>query len=169
MSRDNEAPKKPGDGGRVVIPGVYGLEKLSQRATEFVSSPWGALTLLGLLAAWLIVIPSVGWSKTYDAVDEFITLASFFLLFLIQRSQSKDTKSLQIKLNELLAAAHRASPGLINVEDRTEAEVSALHQQYQEVQQRGQGSHSIDDICPAIYKPGQGSSGQEVPEEGPSQ
>jgi hypothetical protein len=71
---------------------------------------------------------------------------SFVLLFLIQRSQSKDTLSLQVKLNELLAAAHRASPELINVEDRSESEVREIHDRFQEIQQRGPGAHSIADL-----------------------
>src|SRR4051812_1122865 len=96
------------------------LESLSQKASEFVSGPWGTLTLFGILASWAVAIPIVGWTRAYDLISEFITVASFILLFLIQRSQSKGMLSLQVKLNELLAAAHRASHELINVEDRTE-------------------------------------------------
>ena len=122
------------------------LESLSQRASNFVSGPWGTVTLFGTLAAWAIAIPLVGWSRAYQIFDEFITVASFILLFLIQRSQSKDTLSLQVKLNELLAAAHRASPELINVEDRSESEVREIHDRFQEIQQRGPGAHSIADL-----------------------
>jgi low affinity Fe/Cu permease len=67
-------------------------------------------------------------------------------LFLIQRSQSKDTLSLQVKLNELLAATHRASPELINIEDRSESEVREIHGRFQEIKQRGPEAHSIADL-----------------------
>jgi low affinity Fe/Cu permease len=87
--------------------------------------------------------PPVPWD---EAISEFITVASFILLFLIQRSQSKGMLSLQFKLNELLAAAHSASPELINVEDRTESEVQEIHDRFQEIQQRGPGAHSIADV-----------------------
>jgi low affinity Fe/Cu permease len=122
------------------------FESFSQKATHFISGPWGTITLIGTLASWAIVIPFVGWSRAYQAIDQFITVASFMLLFLIQRSQSKGMLSLQVKLNELLAAAHRASPELINVEDRTESEVQEIHDRFQEIQQRGPGAHSIADI-----------------------
>ena len=122
------------------------LESLSQRASNFVSGPWGTIALVAVLLAWAAAIPFVGWTRAYAAFDQFITVASFILLFLIQRSQSKDTLSLQVKLNELLAAAHRASPELINVEDRTESEVREIHDRFQEIQQRGPGTHSIADL-----------------------
>jgi low affinity Fe/Cu permease len=124
------------------------LESFSQRATRFVSGPWGTLTLFSVLVIWAVAIPFVGWTRAYQTIDEFITVASFILLFLIQRSQSKGMLSLHVKLNELLAAAHRASHELINVEDRTESEVQEIHDRFQEIQQRGPGAHSISDIDP---------------------
>jgi low affinity Fe/Cu permease len=98
------------------------MESVTQKATKFISGPWGTIILFGVLAAWAIAIPFIGWSRAYQTIDQFITVASFILLFLIQRSQSKGMLSLQVKLNELLAAAHRASHELINVEDRSESE-----------------------------------------------
>jgi low affinity Fe/Cu permease len=50
-----------------------------------------------------------------------------------------------VKLNELLASVHKASPRLINIEDLDEAEIRELHQRYQDLQSRGPGSHSIHD------------------------
>jgi low affinity Fe/Cu permease len=122
------------------------LESLSQRASSFVSSHWGTVALFAVLTVWIVAIPFVGWSTAYQTFDQFITVASFVLLFLIQRSQSKNTLSLQVKLNELLAAAHRASPELINIEDRSESEVREIHDRFQEIQQRGPGAHSIADL-----------------------
>ena len=121
------------------------MEKLSQAATDFVSSPWGTLTAIALLAAWLGASLFLGWSAAWDLIDEVVFAASFLLLFLLQRSQTKATLSLQIKLNELLAAVHRASPQLINVENRSEEEVRRLHDRYQVLQEKDAGSHSIEE------------------------
>jgi hypothetical protein len=48
--------------------------------------------------------------------------------------------------SKLLAAAYRASPELINVEDRSERDVREIHDRFQQVQQRGPGAHSIADL-----------------------
>jgi low affinity Fe/Cu permease len=144
-TRTDDGPNDPGPWSKGLSGHPY-LEAFSQSATNFVSGPWGTVTLFGTLASWAIAIPFIGWTRAYQAIDQFITVASFMLLVLIQRSQNKGMLSLQVKLNELLAAAHRASPELINVEDRTESEVQEIHDRFQEIQQRGPGAHSISDI-----------------------
>ena len=115
------------------------LEFLSQRATDFVSSHWGTLTALGVLAMWLVAIPLLGSSQAWGLVDKVIFATSFLLLFLLQRSQTKATLSIQVKLNEPLASAHRASSQMINVEDKSEEEVREIHDRYQKIQQKGSG------------------------------
>jgi low affinity Fe/Cu permease len=138
------------------LPGISWLERLSQAVTDFVSGPGGTLALLVLLAAWAIASPVFGWDRTFRTVVDLATVASFVLLFLLQRSQSKATLSLQVKLNELLASVHRASPELINVENRSESEVKEIHDRFQEIQQRGPGAHSIADTVEAEPDAGPG-------------
>jgi low affinity Fe/Cu permease len=121
------------------------LERFTQQATDFVSSPWGTLAALGLIAVWLASVPVVGWSPAWSYVDGIFTASSFLLLFLLQRGQTKSTLAMQVKLNELLAAVHRASPQLINVENKTEEEVRDLHDRFQRLQEKGPGSHSIEE------------------------
>ncbi len=62
---------------------------------------------------------------------------------LYDRRKTKATLSIQLKLNELLASAHRASPQMINIEDKSEEEVRELHDRYQKIQQKGPGAHSM--------------------------
>ena len=121
------------------------LEYLSQKATDFASSHWGTLCAIGIIAVWLVSIPFLGASRAWGLVEKVIFATSFLLLFLLQRSQTKATLSIQLKLNELLASAHRASPQLINIEDKSEEEVRELHDRFQKIQQKGPGSHSIDE------------------------
>jgi low affinity Fe/Cu permease len=121
------------------------LEWLSQKATDFVSGHWGTLTALGVIVVWLAAIPLLGSSRAWAMVEKVIFASSFVLLFLLQRSQTKATLSIQVKLNELLATGHKASPQLINIENQSEEEVRELHDRYQAVQEKGPGSFSIAD------------------------
>jgi low affinity Fe/Cu permease len=52
------------------------------------------------------------------------------MVFLIQRSQNKDSLAIHMKLNELVAAMQGASNRLIDVESLTEQELSVLHVHY---------------------------------------
>ncbi len=72
------------------------------------------------------------------------------MVFLIQKTQNKDNKAVQLKLNELIAASEKASNRMVDIENLTEEELDKLHQFYQklsalaEKQRDIHSSHSID-------------------------
>lgn len=52
------------------------------------------------------------------------------MVFLIQKTQNKDSLAIQIKLNELVASHKFASNHMIDVEDMTEEELEVIEQYY---------------------------------------
>ena len=54
-------------------------------------------------------------------------------MFLIQRAQNKESKAVQIKLNELVAAIPGASNRLMDVESLSEDEINVLRRHYAEI------------------------------------
>jgi hypothetical protein len=72
------------------------------------------------------------------------------MVFLIQKSQNKDSKAIQLKLNELIAADERASNRMVDLEDMTEEELDRLHKFYERLSNLAEEednihtSHSID-------------------------
>jgi low affinity Fe/Cu permease len=73
------------------------------------------------------------------------------MVFLIQRTQNKDSLAIQLKLNELVAAMEGASNRLIDVEELSEEELVALHKYYTRLvvmarkDERLTESHSIEE------------------------
>ena len=72
------------------------------------------------------------------------------MVFLIQKSQNKDSLAIQLKLNELVAHEF-ASNRLLNVENMTEEELKVIHKYYSKLsdftkkEETMQQSHSIDE------------------------
>lgn len=56
---------------------------------------------------------------------------TFLMVFLIQRSQNKDSLAMHIKLNEIIAALHGANNRMISIENLSADEVNALQKGYQ--------------------------------------
>ncbi|MGC3946185.1 MAG: low affinity iron permease family protein [Chryseolinea sp.] len=79
------------------------------------------------------------------------TIITFLMVFLIQKSQNKDSLAIQLKLNELVAAHQFASNRLVNVEDMTEDELKVIRKYYAQLSEFSkreeslQQSHSIDE------------------------
>ncbi len=79
------------------------------------------------------------------------TIITFLMVFLIQKSQNKDSLAIQLKLNELIAAHEFASNRLVNVENMTEEEMKVIQKYYLKLshltksEESLQISHSIDE------------------------
>ena len=73
------------------------------------------------------------------------------MVFLIQKSQNKESISLQIKLNELLASNDKASNRIVGIEDLSEEEMIILKKFYTKLSLLAKEdgnlltSHSIDE------------------------
>lgn len=73
------------------------------------------------------------------------------MVFLIQKSQNKESLSIQLKLNELVAAHEFASNRLVNVECMTEDELKVIRKYYSKLSEYAKReeslhhAHSIDE------------------------
>jgi low affinity Fe/Cu permease len=108
------------------------LEWLAHRVTEWTGGSWAFGAALATIVVWGVTGPIFGYSDTWQLViNTGTTIITFLMVFLIQRSQNKDSRAVHLKLNELVAALQGASNRLVNVEDLTEAEIRLLHAHYQ--------------------------------------
>ncbi|HTC01446.1 MAG TPA: low affinity iron permease family protein, partial [Ferruginibacter sp.] len=101
---------------------------------------------------WLIAGVFFHYSENWQLVfSTGTTIITFLMVFLIQKSQNKDSLAIQLKLNELVAAHEFASNRLVNVEDMTEDELKIIQKYYSKLSafakadENLQQSHSIDE------------------------
>jgi low affinity Fe/Cu permease len=108
-----------------------GLEKLSQKVTLWTGSTWAFVIAAALVLVWAMAGPFVGFSAEWQLIiNTGTTIATFLMVFLIQRAQNKEAKAVQLKLNELIAAMEGASNRLVGIEELSEAELGRLHDRY---------------------------------------
>lgn len=65
------------------------------------------------------------------------------MVFLIQKTQNKDSLAIQLKLNELIAAHEFASNRLVNVENMTEEELKVIQKYYAHLSRFAQTEESL--------------------------
>jgi low affinity Fe/Cu permease len=106
-------------------------ERIARSATNWTGSTAAFLLALGVVLLWIVTGPLFGFSDTWQLViNTGTTIVTFLMVFLIQRTQNKDSRALHLKLNELVAAMQGASNRLLNAEDLTEEELRVLHEHY---------------------------------------
>lgn len=127
------------------------FDKFANWATNFTGSPGAFLGAMVLVMVWAATGPFFQYSETWQMIiNTGTTIITFLMVFLIQKAQNKDSKAIQIKLNELIAASGKASNRIVDIEDLTEKELDNLHKFYEELSDLAESdndlhqSHSID-------------------------
>jgi low affinity Fe/Cu permease len=107
------------------------VERISAAATEWTGHTTAFVWALVLVVGWTLSGPLFHYSDTWQLFINTITnLVTFLMVFLIQRSQNKDTMALQLKVNELIAAQKGAHNSLIAIEQLSEEELRVLHDRF---------------------------------------
>src|SRR5438045_3659321 len=110
------------------------FERFATYITIKTGSTGAFLTAVIIILAWIVTGPIFHYSDTWQLViNTSTTIITFLMVFLIQKSQNKDSLALHLKLNELVAAMQGASNRLIDVEALTEKELATLHRYYSEL------------------------------------
>ena len=128
------------------------FENLASKATFAAGSTTAIIIAFGSVFIWAISGPVFHYSEAWQMViNTGTTIITFLMVFLIQKSQNKESMAVQLKLNELVAAHEFASNRLVDVENMTEAELKVIQKYYTQLKVDAkresslQQSHSIDE------------------------
>ena len=150
MSADHERHKhrKPSSGISVA------MERTSRVVTEWSGSSAAFGLAATIVLVWLLTGPIFQYSNTWQLViNTGTTIVTFLMVFLIQRSQNKESLAVQLKLNEIVAALEGASNRLIDVENLDESDLRQLHLFYKTLAHMAKSdghlgqSHSLDEAA----------------------
>jgi low affinity Fe/Cu permease len=120
------------------------FESFSHRVTHATGRPWAFLVALGVIVVWALSGPIFGFGDTWQLViNTSTTIVTFLMVFLIQQTQNKDSKAMELKLNELVAATKGASNRMIDVEALSEDELDVLHGYFQQLVELAKQDQSL--------------------------
>ncbi|RYU89938.1 low affinity iron permease family protein [Mucilaginibacter terrigena] len=107
------------------------FERFANWATVATGSSGAFITAITVIIIWIVTGPIFNYSDTWQLIiNTGTTIVTFLMVFLIQKSQNKDSKAVHLKLNELLASHAGASNRMVNIEDLTEQELDHLYKFY---------------------------------------
>jgi low affinity Fe/Cu permease len=128
------------------------VERFALRIIAVAGSNTALAFSFGIVALWALggvfFDFSPKWASIIGTLSSVITI---LMVFLIQKTQNKDSLAIQLKLNELVAAHGSASNRLVNVEGMTEEELKVIQKYYTKLsdfakkQDTLTESHSIDE------------------------
>ena len=128
------------------------FEKTAQNATYFSGTTTAFIIAATVITTWLLTGPIFKFSDTWQLViNTGTTIITFLMVFLIQRTQNKDSRAIHLKLNELIASLKGPSNRLVDIENLSENELATLQNFYHHLALLAKKekdlslSHSIDE------------------------
>lgn len=122
---------KPSDEQASATKKLSWFERFARAVTDWSGGSAAFGLALATVLVWLISGPVFHFSDTWQLViNTGTTIVTFLMVFLIQRSQNKDSLAIQLKLNELVATIEGASDRLIGAEEFSEEELEVLRRHY---------------------------------------
>ena len=109
-----------------------GFEKLVSFATFILGN--SVTFILALLTVIFWITNRMFYTQdVHHMIGDLILGVTFLSLFIIQKSFNRFSASLHLKVNELVASHDAANNAVINVEQKTEAEITELTKEYTEL------------------------------------
>jgi low affinity Fe/Cu permease len=100
----------------------------------WLGSKWGFSGAAFLVIAWMVSGPlfhySDGWQLVANTGTNVIT---FIMVFLIQNTQNRDARAMNLKLDELIRATDNAGNQMIDIENLSDLELDKLKVTYEKV------------------------------------
>lgn len=109
-----------------------GFEKLVSIAIAILGNSITFIVALCVVIYWL-TNKQFYHQDIHSSIADVILGIAFLSLFIIQKSFNRFSASLHLKVNELLASHDLASNAVINLEKKTEHELTELSKEYIEI------------------------------------
>ena len=118
-----------------------GASEAFRRTAAAVSSKlgshWAFVVAMGIIVVWAASGPFFHFSETWQLViNTGTTIITFLMVFLIQSTQNRDAKAIQLKLDELIRSS-TARNVFADLEDATEEELDDFQREFKELRRRG--------------------------------
>jgi len=104
--------------------------RFAQATALWTGHPYTFLLAVAVVVAWIVTGPIFDYSDTWQLViNTGTTIVTFLMVFLIQNTQNRDTLAVQLKLSELVLAMKGAENKFASIEDLSDEELAALHEE----------------------------------------
>jgi len=101
-------------------------------ASGWLGSKWAFAAAGAIIVIWAAIGPLFHYSDSWQLViNTGTTIVTFLMVFLIQNTQNRDARAINLKLNELIRAIDKARDNMIDIENLSDVELDKLHAKYE--------------------------------------
>ncbi|MES2436705.1 MAG: low affinity iron permease family protein [Patescibacteria group bacterium] len=113
------------------------FRKIAHKTAYIIGTPWAFMLSVFACIVWAIAGPYYNYSDTWQLViNTGTTVLTFLMLFLVQNTQNRDAKALQLKLDELLRGSKGSRNSFLDIEELNDEELRALEVEFQQIREK---------------------------------
>src|ERR1700757_3680016 len=108
--------------------------QFATQTSSLLGSRWAFTTAVLIIAVWALCGPFYHFSDAWQLViNTGTTIITFLMVFLIQNTQNRDARAINLKLNELIHAIDKAKNQMIDIENLSDLELEELSARYEKI------------------------------------
>jgi low affinity Fe/Cu permease len=113
------------------------FRRMAERTAFAIGTPWAFLLALITVVLWGVSGPYFNYSDTWQLfINTGTTILTFLIVFLIQNSQNRDSRIINLKLDELLRGVEGARTGLVELDHMTEEELEIVQKEFTRLREK---------------------------------
>ncbi len=112
--------------------------RFASYASFWLGCKWAFIWAGAIIDSWGISGPLFHYSDTWQLViNTGTTIVTFLMVFLIQNTQNRDARAINLKLDELIRAIDKARDHMMNIEKLSDVELDVLEDQFAKMRAGG--------------------------------
>jgi low affinity Fe/Cu permease len=113
------------------------FRKFAKWCADTMGSAEVFLAAAALIVVWMALGPRYHYSDTWQlAINTATTIVTFLMVFVIQNTQNRDAKAIQLKLDELIRAVDGARTRLVRLEELSDDDLQRLTGDFEKLRNR---------------------------------
>lgn len=110
---------------------------VANRISQMAGTPYAFLIALIAVIMWAATGTFFSYSDTWQLViNTGTTIVTFLMVFLIQNTQNRDSKAMQLKLDELIRVTKSARDRFVDLESLTDEELVQIDQEFKKFHEK---------------------------------
>lgn len=104
------------------------------KVSVWAGSPLVFVGAIFIILVWALSGPAFNYSDTWQLIiNTGTTIITFLMVFLIQNTQNRDGKAVQLKLDELIRTNKMARDIFVSLEDITDEELQEIANEFKKI------------------------------------
>ena len=134
----------PKQAQKEVEPGFLGrvqdaFRVAARKTSAVLGTAWAFMGAVAIIVVWGLTGHIFGYSDTWQLIiNTGTTIVTFLMVFLIQNTQNRDSKAIQLKLDELIRSVSGARNRLVGLEMLSDEDLQEFQKEFERLRQRSE-------------------------------